>query len=862
MTDPLPGSAALHARTSVATYRPPAPASPAEPFWSVPIDRLLEEVGSSRDGLSDAEAERRLARLGPNVATPRIHPGVGSLLARQFGSPIVLLLLASAMLSYALGETRDALIVVAIVLASGGLGFWQEHRATGALDALLAMVRTRSAVVREGRRLEIPIEAVVPGDIVLLRAGASIPGDCRVLDARQLLVDESTLTGESLPAEKAPGVSAPDAPVQGRTNVLFLGTHAVGGTGTAVVARTGRHTLFGELSARLARRPAATEFERGVRRFGYLVLEVTLVLVLFIFAVNVGFHRPVLDSLLFTLALAVGLTPQLLPAIVSITLARGAHRMAAEQVLVKRLAAIEDVGSMSVLCTDKTGTITEGSVRVAAAVDVDGAHSASVLLHACLTAHFQRAFDNPIDEVLRAEAGVDLSAWRLLDELPYDFERRRMSVIVTDGVRRLLVTKGAVAEVIAACSGAEYGGERIGIGAARARIDQEFAGLSARGLRCLAVAARPLAAEEALPREEAGLTFLGLLALRDPPKTGVREELAELRALGIEPRLVTGDNRLVAVAIAREVGIPADAVLTGADIRRLGASALAQRAARASVFAEVDPGQKERIIAALRRTGAVVGFLGDGINDAAALRAADVGISVDTAADVTRQAADVVLLRKDLTVLARGVREGRRAFANTLKYIFITTSANFGNMFSMAGASLIASFLPLLPGQILLINFLSDLPAMTIAGDRTDPELVQRPRRWSNALIRSFMISFGLVSSVFDFITFATLLCVLPATVEVFRSGWFVESVVSEILILLVIRTARPFWRSLPSRALMTAAGVVSIATVALPYLPPGRALGFAPMPPLVVTAVLGITIAYVLTSEATKRLLYRRLAL
>lgn len=826
-----------------------------EAFWAVPAESLLVRLHSSPNGLSRAAAARRIAMHRPDRLAPAANHSIWLLLLSQFRSPITLLLVVAALLSFLLGDTADGLIVIGIVFVSGLLGFWQEHRAAEAVEQLLAKVKTRATVVRGGVREEVPLETVVPGDIVLLAAGDMVPGDARILESKDLYVDEAALTGESYPVEKQPGIVPADTPLSGRTNSLFLGTHVVSGSATALVVRVGRKTVFGEISAGLARHPPVTEFEHGVRRFGYLLLEIATVMALVIFAVNVALGRPVLDSLLFTLALAVGLTPQLLPAIVSVTLAHGARRMASRQVIVRRLTSIEDIGGITMLCTDKTGTLTEGVARVDGALDVEGGPSDRVRLYAYLNAVFETGFPNPLDEAIRRESLPDAARYRKVDEVPYDFVRKRLSVLVETEGRRVMITKGALANVLEVCTAAELpDGSLRPIEDVRRQVLDRHEALGRQGYRCLGVAYRPFDPQAPLRKvSEREMVFLGMLSLMDPPKPGALESLRRLRELGVSVKLVTGDHRAVATKIASEAGLRTGSILTGAELRHLSESALMRRAARVDVFAEVEPQQKERIVLALKKAGHAVGFMGDGINDAPALHAADVGISVDTAADVTKQAADIVLLHKDLAVLVEGVREGRRAFANTLKYVFITTSANFGNMFSMAGASLFMAFLPLLPKQVLLVNVLSDLPAMAIAADCLDEELVARPRRWDTKAIQRFMIAFGLVSSVFDYLTFGALLA-FRASAGVFRSGWFLESVLSEILILLVIRTRRVFFRSRVGRGLLVASIAVSAAVLALPYIPLARPLGFEPVPPLLLLIIAGILALYVLSAELVKR--------
>jgi Mg2+-importing ATPase len=828
-------------------------------IWSAPLNVLLEELRATSEGLSEDDAAIRLGTFGRNTtAQPKAH-GVYRLVWTQLTSPITLLLLVAAILSMALGERADATVILGILFVSGALGTWQERRAANAVEGLLALVRSTTTVRRSPKQRDIPIEEVVPGDVVCLTAGATVPADARILESKDLFVDESALTGESYPAEKGPGLVPPDAPLARRSNVVHLGTHVVSGTATVLACRTGMATEFGKIAHQLVRRPAYTEFELGVRRFGHLLLEITTVLVVVIFAVNVALDRPVLDALLFTLALAVGLTPQLLPAIVSVTLSQGARHMAGERVIVRRLASIEDLGGMQILCTDKTGTITEGIVTLHSAEDWHGAHNERITLFAHLNAAFETGFPNPIDDALRAATVPGAEQYTKADEVPYDFIRKRLSVAVSDGSRRVLITKGALESVLAVCDSAEdAAGNRVPLAEARSAIKSRFEALSRDAYRSLGIAYRTLPPNGPVGRaDEQGLSFLGILSFADPLKETAAKSLEDLARLGIRVKVVTGDNRYVAARMAAEAGLDASTVLTGSQIRQLPEPALVRIAARVSVFAEVEPNQKERIILALKRTGTAVGYLGDGINDAPALHAADVGISVDSATDVTKQAADIVLLEKDLAVLGRGVREGRRAFANTLKYIFITTSANFGNMFSMAGASLFAAFLPLLPKQILLINVLTDLPAMSIAADRLDPELVERPRRWDNRVIRRFMLTFGLISSVFDYLTLGVLLWLrLPPAA--FRTAWFLESVLSELLILLVIRTRRPFFKSPPGRLLLYSTLVVGAATLLLPYSSFAGLLGFAPLSVNIVGIIATIVLAYVAASELSKPIALR----
>ena len=830
------------------------------PFWSIAADDLLTQLGTTAQGLSNETARARLAQYGPNLLrTPRRRSDALTLLLAQFKSPIILILVFAAVLSFFLHDAADALIILTIILASGGLGYVQERSAADAVAKLLAIVRTKATAVRDGQPVEIPVEEIVPGDVVVLSAGASVPGDCLILDAKDVFVDEAALTGETYPAEKMAGSLAADTPLSRRSNALFFGTHVVSGTATALVAHTGTDTEFGAISEHLKLRPPETDFERGIRRFGYFLMEVTLVLVIAIFALNIREGRPVLDVFLFSLALAVGLTPQLLPAIISVNLAHGARRMAGVKVIVRRLSSIENFGTMNVLCSDKTGTLTEGVVRLHTTPDLTGTDSEKVFRLAYLNAYFETGFRNPIDDTIRKHRALDVSQYEKLDEVPYDFVRKRLSILVKHAGRSLMLTKGAVVNVLNVCRTADGEAGITDLDAVRADIEARFAALSAQGLRVLGVACRDLGDQRVISKgDETGMTFSGFVVVADPPKEGVLATINELRNLGVSLKVITGDSHLVAASVAEQLGLATAEVVTGSALREMTDEALRRRVNDVHIFAEVEPNQKERIILALQKAGHVVGYMGDGINDASALHAADVGISVDSAVDVAKEAADIVLLEKSLGVLVEGVRAGRRTFANTLKYVFMATSANFGNMFSMAGVSLFLPFLPLLPKQILLTNLLTDFPEMTIAGDSVDDEMVTRPQRWDIAFIRKFMITFGVLSTVFDYLTFGVLLLVFDASEAQFRTAWFMESVVSASMVVLVIRTRRPFFRSMPAPWLLVTTLLVAAVTVGLPYTPLAGIFDFVPLPGRFLVATSAIVALYVAAAEQLKHRFYR----
>jgi P-type Mg2+ transporter len=830
------------------------------PFWSISITELLQKLETVKDGLTGDEARQRLVRYGANLLKPPRRSDVLTLLLNQFKSPIILILFFATGLSFFLRDPVDAIIILSIVLISGLLGFWQERSASNAIAKLLSVVQIKAAVLRDGSSKEIPVEEIVPGDIAVLNAGDIVPGDGLIQESKDLFVDEAMLTGETFPAEKAAALLPAETPLAQRTNALWMGTHVVSGSATALIVRTGKETEYGKISERLKLRPQETEFERGIRHFGFFLMEVTLVLVVAIFAINVYLTRPVLDSFLFSLALAVGLTPQLLPAIISINLSHGAKRMAEKKVIVKRLASIENFGSMNVLCSDKTGTLTKGIVNVQSAYNVEGTPSEKVLFYAYLNAFYETGFTNPIDEAIRTHRKFDLSGYHKQDEIPYDFLRKRLSILVSHDDTYLMVTKGALSNVLAVCTSVETGiGTIVDMNAEKDRIERQFEEFSSKGFRTLGVAYKNIGSESRISKDhEMGMTFSGFLVLFDPPKPDIIDTITGLKNLGVALKIITGDNRLVAANVSQQMGLSETEILTGQDIHQLSDAALLNRVTVVDVFAEIEPNQKERIILALRKAGNVVGYMGDGMNDASALHAADVGISVDGAADVAKDAADIVLLEKDLSVLVQGVREGRATFANTLKYVFMATSANFGNMFSMAGVSLILPFLPLLPKQILLTNLLTDFPEMTIATDSVDKEMIDYPRRWDIKAIRKFMITFGIISSVFDYLTFGVLLLILHATQVQFRTGWFLESVISASLIVLVIRSRKPFFKSQPGKYLFITTLSIVVVTLIVPFTPFSEIFGFSPLPMVFLLLIGIIVLFYIIAAEIAKMIFYK----
>lgn len=852
-------------RRAVSPRRRKAPIAPGEQqgraaYWSQDARELTRQLGSGPEGLSAGDAARRLTEYGPNELRERRPLSRLDVMARQIRSPLLLLLLFAAGASVLSGEWIDAGIVLAIVIATVGVGYSREYSAHAATVALRARLRVRTNVLRDGKTQAVLTEDVVPGDVVLLSAGSLVPADAVILEATDFFVSEAVLTGESFPVQKNPGIVDASAELVERTNCTFLGTNVRSGTARCLVVATGSATEFGAIAHRLTLRPPDTEFDRGIRRFGYLLTTAMLVMVLLVFVGHMFRGRSPVETLLFAVALAVGLSPELLPAILSVNLARGARMMARRGVLVRRLNAIENLGSMDVLCTDKTGTLTEGVVRLEGAYDAAGHESQDVLRLAGVNATLETGVSSPLDDAITDACHADLARLRKLGEIPFDFVRKRVTVIVGEDAGARLVTKGAFHHVLEICT-RDIDGAVLGQDV-RADLERQYEAWTARGIRVLAVATRGVDVKAAYGREdERDMAFAGFLTFLDLPKQGVADAIRELAALGVSIKLITGDSGLVARHVATLVGMRTDRVLTGRQLDELHDEALWRAAEQTDLFVEVDPNQKERIILSLKKMGHVVGFLGDGVNDAPAMHAADTSLSVQHAVDVAREAADFVLLERGLDVIRRGVEEGRRTFANTLKYVLITTSANLGNMASMAAASLFLPFLPLTAGQILLNNFLSDIPAVGIADDSVDHELMDRPRRWDIRFIGRYMVEFGALSSIFDFLTFGTLLVVFHASAEVFRTTWFVESLLTELVVALVMRTRRPFFRSRPGALLLRSTICLIVFALAIPYVPFLGVFGFVPLPGALLATIVSITVLYVAATELQKQWFYRRVA-
>jgi Mg2+-importing ATPase len=838
-----------------------------------PLRDVLDELHSSKGGLTSEEARRRLSVTGPNEPASARPLAVVQQFLGFLSNPLVIILLIASVVTAFLGEYFNAILIATMVLLSVALNFVQTFRSQRAAERLRAQVAPTATALRDGQWVELPRRALVPGDVIRLAAGDLVPADARLLEARDVHVQQAALTGESMPAEKeAMDVDPLAHSLADARNIVLLGTSVVSGTATAVVTATGSATAFGAIAAHLTAKPPETEFERGVRRFGLLIMRTVFFLVLFVFLATIAVHTfrhipySPFETLLFAVSLAVGLTPEFLPMITTVTLGQGALHMAREKVIVKHLESIQNFGSMDILCSDKTGTLTSGTMVLDQHIDPQGKSSERVLHLAYLNSSFETGIKSPLDAAILEHGQSDLHPgvpeYHKLDEIPFDFERRRLSVVVEREGERLMITKGAPEGVMPLCS--RYSGDdpdALFDDTARAAAEATYHDLSAQGYRVLAVAARSLPPQEAYRvADEHDLTLTGFVAFIDPPLADAAASLGALHRDGVEVKILTGDNELVARHVCAQVGLDAGRIILGDDVDRMSDTALAHVAERTAVFARVSPAQKNRILMALKHRQHVVGYLGDGINDAPSLHAADVGISVASAVDVAKDAAAIILLERGLDVLHSGIIEGRKAFGNVMKYLLMGTSSNFGNMFSMAGAALFLPFLPMLPTQILLNNFMYDLSQVTIPTDNVEPSFIHKPHRWSIATIRDFMVFIGPISSIYDFLTFYVLLAVFHASESLFHTGWFVESLATQTLVIFVIRTGGNPLRSRPSRPLTITTLSVVLVGALLPFTPLASSLGFTPLPPLFFLFLAVATGTYLLLVELGKRWLMRRL--
>ncbi len=833
-------------------------------WWLRSLPNHEEELATNAAGLTSTEASLRLSKFGPNLLRGRQQQSLILQFLSRFKNPLVVLLLVASTISTLTGEITNALIISMMVLLSVILDFVQEYRAGRAAESLRQSVSLMATVIRDGKSMDTLVTDVVPGDLVEISAGDMIPADGLVLEARDLFVKQALLTGESYPVEKRPGELAADATeLQDAANAVFMGTSVISGYARMRVVKTGVSTAIGAIAESISRQAPPTAFEIGTHRFGLLIMRLTILLVLFVLLVNAIQHKPWLESFLFAVALAVGLTPELLPMVVSVTLSRGALHMARKRVIVKRLASIQNLGSMDLLCTDKTGTLTEAKIKLEQHVDAEGKPSDRVMELAYLNSFFETGLKSPLDDAILEHQNIDVKAWKKIDEVPFDFERRRVSVLVEKYEDRILIVKGAPEEIVALCTRYEEqsSNSQADLDAtARQRLLEQRSALEKEGFRLLGIAWRqvPLDHPHAVVGDETELVFAGFAGFLDPPKESAAEALAALAKIGVAVKIVTGDSELVTQHVCATLNIPVSGVLIGKEIAEMDDSALRVKVDQANLFCRVNPSQKDRVILALKARGHVVGYLGDGINDAPSMHSADIGLSVDSAVDVAKEAADIILLDQDLNVLHDGVLEGPRTFANIMKYIMMGTSSNFGNMFSMAGAALFLPFLPMLPTQILLNNILYDLSEVPIPLDEVDPEDVRNPQVLDMTFIRNFMLIIGSISSVFDFLTFYVMLVVLKANEALFQTGWFVESLSTQVLVIFIIRTRGNPFKSRAHPVLIATSLAIATVGAFMPFTPLGPYFGFVPLPNRFYFILAAMVITYLLIVEVAKKGFYR----
>jgi Mg2+-importing ATPase len=860
-----------------------------EEILSLPSNDVLSRLAASSAGLTTEEVTKRLEAYGYNNIIRKARKSAPLEFLSHFRSPLVIILIIAAIVSGVLGQHVNAIIILSIVLVSVILDFTQEHRAETAAEALRRRVATTATAIRNGVKQEIEVAELVPGDVIVLSAGDIVPADARIISARDFFVDQSALTGESFPVEKTEEsvTIANIADSSKWNNYLFMGTSVTNGTATAVITKTGSSTQYGEIARKSVEKKPETEFERGLRRFGFLIMQVTFVLVIVVFFINAFFKRDVLESLLFAVALAVGLTPELLPMILSINLARGAGAMSKKGVIVKRLASIQNFGSMDVLCADKTGTLTENRVTVILHVDMEGKDSEKVFLYSLLNSRYQTGLRSPLDEAILKYKEVNTDQFQRIDEIPFDFVRKRLSIVVRENEETLLITKGAPEEIAKVISHYEFDGEIHDLTSEiRSKIERRYRDLSSQGFRVLGVSYRRVVESKATYSisDENDMVFLGFIAFTDPLKETAGESLELLKQAGVKLKVLTGDNEIVTGKICQQLGfqvyqfrrgiryddtvghvtrtieVEPINIIRSSEIEAVDDDALARLVEGADIFTRVTPAQKNRIMNALKANGHVVGFIGDGINDTPSMKVADVSISVTNAVDIAKESADIILLSNDLKVISDGVVEGRKTFGNTMKYIMMAISSNFGNMFSAAGASLFLPFLPMLPIQILLNNLLYDFAQLTLPTDNVDQTYIQQPQRLQASFVRNFMVAFGPVSSIFDFLTFFVLIFVFKASAPLFQTAWFIESLFTQTLVIFVIRTKQtPFYHSKPSKLLLLNITVILILALVLPFTFGGTFFSFVALP-LKFLLILGIFIvAYLGLVEIVKIWFYRR---
>jgi len=830
----------------------------SDTFWQFDKEYWFKELNSSEGGLSQQAAENILQSGKPGKVRTRFQRDVLLFLA-QLKSPLMWLLIGAVIISGFLGDTSDVFIILFIVLSTTLLSFFQERNAGRVVEKLQSMIALKSTVIRSGTEVEMINSTVVSGDMLSFNAGDMVSADCLITESNELFVNEASLTGESYPVAKQTGIVEEKTELNKRTNCLWEGTNIVSGTAKGLVINTGSKTIFGSI-ARNASLNIETSFEKGIREFGFFLMRITLILSVFILTVNLLNHKSVIESALFALALAVGMAPELLPAITTIAMSAGAKRMLAKKVIVKKLSSIQNLGEVDLLCTDKTGTITEGTIDVQGIVDITGKENEYVKMLAVWNAGLQLGYSNAIDGAICKLRLPGIEMPQKLGEIPYDFIRKRLSIAVDTGKEKILICKGAFVEIIAICSQIRVAeGSIKNYADYQDGIEKQYEDYGLKGLRVIALCYKKIVETSIKKDDETGMIFAGFVLLQDPVKAGISDTINKLKGLQVGLKIITGDNKNVAKSIGISIGIDSPLVMTGKELFDVSQLALEQKVKSVQIFAEIEPQQKGRIIAALRKSFTVA-YMGDGINDVSAINAADIGISVENAVDIAKEAADIVLMEKDLSVLVDGIKEGRKTFSNTLKYIFISTGSTFGNMCSVAVASLILPFLPMLPKQILLTNFITDFPYLTVASDNVDEEQLDKPGKWDIKLIRRYMIVFGIHSSVFDVITFLMLLYVLKVKEAAFQTGWFIESVLSELFILFIIRTHKNFFKSRPGKYLFVLSVIGLIFTVTLPYVPIlALETGLVPLPLFQIAAMLLIVFIYIITADILKVWFFRK---
>ena len=821
-------------------------------FWIFEKAFWFQKLNTSELGLSQNEVDKILHLLPPHQKTKSEGQKNLILYLRQYKSPLMLLLIGAVFLSAFLGDSTDGIIILLIVVLSGTLSFFQERNAGRVVEKLKLMISIKNMVLRDGKLEEIISSQIYPGDILILQAGDMIPADCLLLESNELHTNEASLTGESFPVRKSPETLKENTELAKRSNCLWEGSSVISGNGKALVISIGDETIFGNISESVSV-ATETEFERNINDFGFFLMKITLMLSMFILVVNLLLHKGIIESALFALALAVGMAPELLPAITTIAMSAGAERLLKKKVIIKKLSSIQNLGEVNLLCTDKTGTITEGTIGVSGLVDIDGNENDYVKRIVFWNATFESGYANPIDVALR---NIKIEAKNIpikIGEIPYDFIRKRLSILVDYENKKLLITKGAFSQIIEICSHVRLSsGEIVELDLKRDSLWTKYKEYGEKGFRVIGVCDQIIQENFISKEQEIEMIFAGFILLNDPVKEGIIETIAKLSELLVQLKIITGDNQNVARSIALQIGIKEPIILTGQDLLLMSTEALELKARETHIFAEIEPQQKERIIHALRKSYTVA-YLGDGINDVSAINAADVGISVENAVDIARSAADIVLLEKNLMVLVEGMKEGRKTFANTLKYILINTGSTFGNMFSVAIASLLLPFLPMLPKQILLTNFITDFPYLSIASDNVDNEQVMMPGKWDLKLIRNYMVIFGIHSSLFDLLTFLILIHVLKTPESRFQTGWFVESILTELFILFIVRTRKNFFKSRPSKYLLLLSLFGALLTISLPYLPGALKIGLVPLPLINILTMILIVVAYIFSADILK---------